>query len=312
MAVLSDKTIKRMIQKNELVPSGNTDSATHCSYEFTAALILKGGSPKAEPIIESGVVIEPAQLVWLRAQEEISIPAGMVGLWIQTQTLARQGLLLLNITLIEPGYEGPLSAVLVNFGNKKVIIRPDTKIAKVVFLTLDSKADKLVEKWDSKTYNAELLDMAANAPTSFLQLETFLPNIEERAKARLMAMDKEIELNVGNIANEARFNLEKELKEKMKRSFIKGHIGLFGGFVTGCAAVLILVTSFLPRLAAEYSGVEELARKASIVQQAETFTVLNTRLNTLATEIESLKKQMQGDTTNTNPSSDVNNAIPNL
>lgn len=310
MAVLSDKTIKERINNKELVPNGNVDNATHCSYEFTAALMLRGGSNQTERIVEPGVVIEPAQLVWIRARDEISIPADMVGLWIQTQTLARQGLLLLNITLIEPGYEGPLSAVLVNFGNKKVIIRPDTKIAKVVFLTLDSEADELVEKGNSNTYDAKLLDMAANAPTSFLQLETFLPNIEERAKARLMAMDKEIELNVGNIVNEARFNLEKELGEKMKRSFIRGHIGLFGSFIVVLGAFMFVITTFLPRLAAEYSGVEELARKASIVQQAETITGLNTRLNTLAIEIESLKKQMQGDTTNINPSSDANNAIP--
>ncbi len=309
MAVLSDKTIKRRI--NELVPNGNVDNATHCSYEFTAFLMLRGGSNQTERIVEPGVVIEPAQLVWIRARDEISIPPDMVGLWIQTQTLARQGLLLLNITLIEPGYEGPLSAVLVNFGNKKVIIRPDTKIAKVVFLTLDSEADELVGKWDSKTYDAKLLDMAANAPTSFLQLESFLPNIEERAKAKLEVMDKEIERNVATIASETRYSLEKDLRADMRGFFRKWGFGLFAGFLTGCATVLILMTTFLPRLAAEYSGVEELARKASIVQQAETITGLNTRLNTLATEIESLKKQMQGDTTNTNPSSDANNAIPN-
>ena len=226
MAVLSDKTIKKMIDNKELVPNGNVDNATHCSYEFTASLMLRGGSNQTERIVEPGVVIEPAQLVWIRARDEISIPADMVGLWIQTQTLARQGLLLLNITLIEPGYEGPLSAVLVNFGNKKVIIRPDTKIAKVVFLTLDSEADELVGKWDSKTYDAKLLDMAANAPTSFLQLESFLPNIEERAKAKLEVMDKEIERNVATIASETRYSLEKDLRIDMRGFFRKWGISL--------------------------------------------------------------------------------------
>ncbi|MDT8303971.1 MAG: hypothetical protein RQ760_20990 [Sedimentisphaerales bacterium] len=311
MAVLSDKTIKDKIANNELIPNGKADNATHCSYEFTAELMLRGGSNQAKEITEPGIPVEPAQLVWIRAREEISVPASMVGLWIQTQTLARQGLLLLNITLIEPGYEGPLTAVLVNFGNKKVIIRPDTKIAKVVFLTLDSKADKLVEKRDSKTYDAKLLEMAANAPTSFLQLESFLPNIEERAKARIMAMDKEVELNVGNIVNDAQFKLQHELGEQMKRTFFKGHIGLIAGFLFGCLAVLFLMTTILPRFAAEYSGVEEIAKKASIVQQAKTITDLSTQLHTMETEIESLKKQIQADTANTNHLSDTNNADPN-
>lgn len=290
MAVLSDKTIKDRIKRNELIPGGDPAGATHCSYEFTAASILQGGSHEAKEVTESGVVIKPAQLVWIRAREDISMPANTVGLWIQTQKLARQGLLLLNISLIEPGYEGPLTAVLVNFGKNKVVIRQDTKIAKIVFLTLDSATDKLVGKWDPKAYDTELMDMAVNAPASFLQLESFLPNIEERANARLMAMDKEIELNIGNIANEAKFKLEQELGEKMKSSFIRGHIGLFGSFIVVLGAFLFVITTFLPRLAAEYSGVEELARKAVMAQQAETIAGLTTRLDNQATEIESLKK----------------------
>ena len=47
--------------------------------------------------------------------------------------LSRQGVLLLNISLVEPGYEGYLTTVLVNFGNKNVVISPTTTIAKVAF-----------------------------------------------------------------------------------------------------------------------------------------------------------------------------------
>jgi hypothetical protein len=182
--------------------------------------------------------------------------------------------------------------VLVNFGRNKVVISPDTKIAKVMFLPLDSDTTKPVGEWDKKKYDYELAAIAANAPQSFLQLESFLPNIEERANAKLEAMDKQIESTVGDIANHAKFDLEKELGEKMKRSFFKGHIGLFAGFLFGLSVVFLVIITFLPRLAAEYSGVEELARKAVMAQQAETFTGLTTRLDSLATEIESVKKQL--------------------
>ncbi|MHC4478187.1 MAG: dCTP deaminase domain-containing protein [Planctomycetota bacterium] len=322
MAVLSDKTIKERIKKGELVPNGNLDSATHCSYEFTAALMLRGGSEEGERILEKAVAIEPAQLVWIKAREKISMPANMVGVWIQTQALARQGLLLLNVTLIEPGYQGPLSAVLVNFGNKKVPIFPHTKIAKVMFLPLDREAAKLVENGDLEKYDTVLTEMAANAPKTFLQLQSFLPNIEERANAKLEAMDREIERNVATIAGETRVTLERDLRGDMTSFFRKWGFGLFAGFVVGCAAVWLVISTFLPRLVAEYSGVEELARKAALVQQAETITGLSTRLKTQATEIESLKKQVydlktkenkpqfQGNPTDTIPLSDANNAVP--
>jgi len=133
MTVLSDKTIKEMIEDNKLIPNGNVDNATHCSYEFTAVLMVRGSSHEEEEITGSGVVIEPAQLGWIKAREEISMPPNMVGLWIQTQTLARKGLLLLNITIIEPGYKGPLSAVLVNFGEKKCCYWPRNQDSKGCF-----------------------------------------------------------------------------------------------------------------------------------------------------------------------------------
>jgi dUTPase len=310
MAVLSDKTIKERIAKNELIPVGDPRCATHCSYEFTAAQMLRGGSPRSLPISKRGTLIEPAQLVWIRAREEISLPANMVGLWIQTQKLSREGLLLLNISLIEPGYKGPLSAVLVNFGKKPVPIYPHTKIAKVIFLRLDGDATKLVEGCDLEKYKADLADMAANAPKSFLQLESFLPNIEERAKAKLEAIDKEINRNVETIVSERKLALEKDLRTDMRGFFLRWGIGLYAGLLIGCGLVWLMMSNFLPRLS-EYSKVDELARKAAIVQQAETITGLDMQLRTLITEIESLKKQLKRDATDMTPLPDTDNIVPN-
>lgn len=311
MAVLSDKTIKKMIKDNKLVPNGNVDNATHCSYEFTAALMIHGSSHEEEEIHESVAVIKPAQLVWIKAREKISTPADMVGVWIQTQTLARKGLLLLNISLIEPGYEGPLTAVFVNFGNQNVIIRKDTKIAKVIFLPLDSDATKLVGKWNSKTYDEKLLDMAANAPTSFLQLQSFLPNIEEKANAKLDAIDREIKRSVDTIVKQTRSSFKEDLQGDLKSTLIKWGGGIAAGFIFSFAAVLFGIFTFLPRLTAEYSKVDELARKASMVQQAETMNGLSTKLRFLETEIESLKKQAKSDSRNAKTVPDANSTVPN-
>ena len=306
MTVLSDKTIKKRIANNELVPNGNVASAEYCSYEFTAALMMCGGSHEAVKITGSGVVIKPAQLVWIRARDEISMPAGMVGLWIQTQTLSREGLLLLNTTLIEPGYEGPLSAVLVNFGKKDVVIGPETKIAKVVFLTLDSEADKLVEKGDSKTYDAKLLDMAANAPTSFLQLQSF----EKKADDILGTMNKQMKQEVSTLSEQVKVQLKNDLQGDLKWTIFKWGGITLSGLALGCLIVWLMISSYLPRLSV-YSKFDEFARRAAMTQQAATITGLNTQIQILATEVKSLKKQVQSDSTNTKAVSDPNNTDPN-
>lgn len=316
MAVLSDKTIKERIQKKELIPNGNADNATHCSYEFKAAFMLRGGSHESKKVTSEGVVINPAELVWIKANEDIAMPPDMVGLWIQTQTLSRQGLLLLNITLIEPGYEGPLSAVFVNFGNKKVVIDSRTKIAKVIFLPLDNATTKPIGKWDSNKYDKWLKDMAVNAPETFLQLQSFLPDIEQKANAKLEAIEMEIRRSVDSIVDKTKDKLKKDLQGDLRGTFMKWGGGVALGLLFGVTLVWFMISTLMPRLAAEYSGVEKLAQKAVMVQQAETVTGLRKQLQTQTTAIEFIKKELDElklhrNTSDTMPPPGTGNGVPN-
>jgi hypothetical protein len=244
------------------------------------------------------------------------MPKNMVGLWIQTQTLSRQGLLLLNISLIEPGYQGPLSAVLVNFGKKNVIIKPDTKIAKILFQSLDTDANKLVGEWDSDDYDTDLQDLAANAPSTFLQLQSF----EKKADDILEMMKKEMKQEIKNLADKVEGQLKKDLQGDLRYTLIKWGGTTVAGLVLGCVIVWLMVSSYLPRLS-EYSKFDELARRAAIVQQAETITGLNEQIQTQGVKIESLKRKLdefmagytsgtQGNSSNMIPLSDRNNTVP--
>ena len=64
MTVLSDRILRDRISKHELILDGRPDRAKHCSYEFTAAAIVKGGSSEFKKITEP-VTISPVQLVWI-------------------------------------------------------------------------------------------------------------------------------------------------------------------------------------------------------------------------------------------------------
>jgi len=317
MTVLRDKTIKEMIEGKQLVPEGNPQNAEFCSYEFTAAVILRGGSGRFEPIDKLGTEIKPAELVWIKASEEIIMPPNMVGLWIQTQTLARKGLLLLNISLIEPGYQGPLSAVLVNFGGNKVTVSPDTKIAKVAFLSLDGDATKSVGKWNSSNYDANLREMAESSPNTFLQLRSF----EQKAEEILERMEKKVEESANGVVKDIKGNLEVDLKGSLKDHMIKWGGGAVIGFLAACVAVWLMISSYLPRLS-EYAKFDELARSAAMNQQSETITGLNREFQIQAAEIKSLKKQLddlkirnnnpqsQGDAIDTTSLQDGDNVVP--
>lgn len=302
MTVLSDRTLRDRISNNELIPDGNPNSAKHCSYEFTAGAIVKGGSSEFKTITEPET-ISPAQLVWIKVRERISIPPDMVGLWIQTQTLARKGLLLLNISLIEPGYEGHLSAVFVNFGKNNVIIGPTTSIAKVVFMQLDGEAVDKVDSAGFVDYDGWLIEMASNAPASFLQLASFLPNLEEQTKAKLEAIDahlkwrsdsieKEVAQQVELEGTKVRNEIETELRSGLKGFVTRWSLGLLAGFFVGGGVVWFAVSSFLPQMIASYSKVDALVEKAILVHDAKREDALSKRVATQEDEIKTLSKQL--------------------
>jgi len=292
MAVLSDKTLREKIANNELIFNGKPARATHCSYEFTAAKIIFGGSSEFKTISESGEMIPPARLVWVRARETISVPPNMVGLWIQTQSLSRQGVLLLNISLVEPGYEGYLTAVLVNFGKKDVVIGPTTTIAKVIFLPLDDDTIDKVKPSDSESYDGLILEMAANAPASFLQLESFLPRIEEKAEEKLKVIDEEAKRRVDRAATKVKSEIEKDLRGNVKRLVLQwGGLGL-SGFVLACGAVWFGVITLLPQLIASHSQVDELVQEAVERQKGSPWDTLSRRFDAQAGEIEALRREV--------------------
>jgi len=122
-------------------------------------------------------------------------------------------------------------------------------------------------------------------------LQSFLPNIEEKANAKLDAIDREIKRSVDTIVKQTRSSFKEDLQGDLNSTFKKWGGGILAGFAISCAAVWLMISSYLPRLS-EYAKFDELARRAAMAQQAETITGLNAQLQTQAGEIEFLKKEL--------------------
>jgi deoxycytidine triphosphate deaminase len=308
MSVLSDTTIRDRLAS--LVPNGQKDDAKHCAYEFTAAKVFKGSA--AAPLIVSDdtpVLVEPTELVWVLAKEEISVPDNCVGMWVQTQTLSRKGLLLLNHSLVEPGYCGPLHAVFVNFGRTKVVINPVTKIAKVVFFELDKSAENLV-KFDTSAYDSLILEISANAPDSFMELSALVPSLKAEADERLRDLQTEARLLQKEIANAAKVDLtaasdkhRDELRAEVdkRKSEMTDHIKYLalrwggasvGGLMLGVALVWLGLGVYLPRLAASYADVDGIARRA-VQERGAALDAASAQLRANRAELDSLRQELQ-------------------
>lgn len=175
MTVLSDTAIRDRMRVGDLVPDGNPDWAEECSYSFRPGRAFiageMGSSIEFQSALAMDIVIEPGKMVWVRTSDRVKLPNNMVGFWWQTNTLSRKGLMLVNMSMVEPGYEGDLACLFVNFGNSKVIINADTVIAKIMFVLISGDVEHPFTRHStSANYDATLRELAVNQPGSFLQI----------------------------------------------------------------------------------------------------------------------------------------------
>jgi deoxycytidine triphosphate deaminase len=59
--------------------------------------------------------LEPREMVWVLSKEEFRMPANVTGLATLRTTFTKQGILALNVGIIDPLFEGPISTALITF-----------------------------------------------------------------------------------------------------------------------------------------------------------------------------------------------------
>jgi deoxycytidine triphosphate deaminase len=175
--VLSDNAIRKRL--DELIDGGDAKHVGSCAYYFYPAKIFRTGSNKEgqpEAIVDFAdpkqgrYAIAPGELVMLRTRETVKMPRDMCGLWFQSDALARDALLLVNMSVIPPGFVGRLNCTFANFGKVPVEVGRDVAVAKVLFVSLDQQADRMPEYKEEAAYEDRTRSAAFRAPKSFFQI----------------------------------------------------------------------------------------------------------------------------------------------
>lgn len=194
MAVLSDTEILKHMAAGGLVINGDTSRATECSYSFVSGSAFIPGQTTG-PILFPGsqnnaeVTVKPGQMIWIRTHERVKIPNDLVGFWWQTNSLSRKGLMLVNMSMVEPGYEGDLACLFVNFAKSTVVISASTPIAKMVFMTLLGEVKTPFAGHTSRQkYDDALRQLAIDQPQSFLQIAELSTELGEAKASALQAI----------------------------------------------------------------------------------------------------------------------------
>jgi deoxycytidine triphosphate deaminase len=277
MPILSDHTIRRMVGDRLLVVDGDVSQARFCSYQFTPAKIFTAGKEStivdwerpSQPHEDRFVLIEPGQLVWIRNKGRIRLPNNVCAFWWQTSTLSRQGLMLVNMSMVEPGYEGPLACLFVNFGKSRIRIGPNTVVAKLVFQLLDRETDsRWASEMDVERYDSDVHSNAVNGPTSFLcvaDLWSDLTSQRTTARVELEELARKAKNDLDGATAHARTDLEtatKSASETFKESLkteqnaqmnrfkedIKGSSYKLLGWAVAGFVIIFLAMTFVPWL----------------------------------------------------------------
>ncbi len=304
MALLSEVSIREKMGRGELVVGGDDSQAVGAAYQFRPYIVVPGGGRKrihlvipgtAPPAllgsaaVEHGYVVEPRSLVWVRMLETVKLPQDVCAVWWQTNRLSRKGLMLVNMSLVEPGYEGPLACLFVNFGDRPIRISPAQTVARLVFHQLDKPAVSEPGAIETLKYDDDLAEVAVGGSSSFLSLNDYRVEFQEARR------EAEQELIRGREA--ALATLQKTIEEKTAEAVekIKDPRNAWRSFAVAAFgfALLLAVLKFVPWIEGlwpqRFEGVVD-ASVASALQQAD----LVERIIQLETELERLRDAEQG------------------
>ncbi len=220
MTVFSDNTI--LAKFDQLIIDGDSSRVRGCAYSFVAGKIFPSphsDEPAHKDVFdwttkvvgawpgEEAYEICPGELVSLRTREIVRMPADVCGIWNQTDGLSRKGLMLVNLSAVPPGYEGHLTCTFVNFGKQRVRIQPDTRVAKLMFLSLDSVAKYSSGVWQTQSYDSKVATMASESPATFLQISEQSRELNELITAGTDRIEK--------VAKDLGLDAKKDLNEQL-------------------------------------------------------------------------------------------------
>lgn len=223
--IIGKTELKRLVQNRQLISVFDDNCLSYCSYKLRigkivlpeSGLVLKeklrfeslGKIKKIllyiakcitpdevkKPIndavnsVANTFVLKPRQIALFETAEIIKMPNNISGIYTALNTVAQKGILLINASIVEPHYHGPLSGILVNISSHDFVLSSDMQIAKICFnkvnedVIISENVDNEIEEVD---YIKRLSHVAKEKYSdSFLDINSIMNEIEGRFARQL-------------------------------------------------------------------------------------------------------------------------------
>jgi len=124
--------------KNRDLVAGATDSGYRASrYDVRIESLIK---PEGSTV--ASYILPARGIVLAVSKKRIVLPGNITGLAMVKTGLCNDGVLALNIGVIDPGWEGKVSSFLVNFNNHERLLTIDDIFLRLTFQQLSSRVSK--------------------------------------------------------------------------------------------------------------------------------------------------------------------------
>jgi deoxycytidine triphosphate deaminase len=161
--------------KNEgLVADGQDSLYQPSTYDLSIGEIIPAGSHATSITATSEYKLPPGGVVRVVSRESLQMPNDITGHVLLRNGLCRMDVLAINIGVVDPGYCGPLSSTLINFGRREFLVRKGQPFLRVSFHRCQPSAKSATSP---KLKRAEYLERTRLEVGAF-SASTFL-NVEE-------------------------------------------------------------------------------------------------------------------------------------
>ncbi|WP_448788403.1 dCTP deaminase domain-containing protein [Bacteroides graminisolvens] len=124
------------------------------------------------------IYLKPGQTIVVVTKETLKLPSNLCGFGFPPDSLSQQGVLMVNLGHIDPGWHGKIKFVLINVGKIETLIKIDDVVATMLFCKLNNSAKKDYCKrrsGDKVPFSPRITDISKHLSRDFL-------NIDKRAK----------------------------------------------------------------------------------------------------------------------------------
>jgi len=163
--ILNSEEIKSL----NIIESFNGEKFGNASYDLSIDKIITMDGKEQE----SGYKIDSQEMIWVICKEKFNMPKGVIGFAHIKTALTREGIFAMNMGIIDPGYIGKISTLLINFGEKEKSIFKNEVALRVTFAKVNEQYDTLrtLPIEDDDTYLKTIRKSTDRFHTTFLNMK---------------------------------------------------------------------------------------------------------------------------------------------